>query len=256
MKPHMYSTSIAAIIIAAGSTTAAHANSWTLTYELPGIQSSSATFFSSGVETFDSRTVGTSQSFSSNFGGTSYTGSYAGVQIKAADQYGGAGGTGRYAVNFTGAVTVLTLNQDVNYFGYWLSALDAGNVVTFFDGTTQVGQFNAGTVFGSAVTGNSSYYGNPNSPFLGFNSVEPYAFVNFYATGSADKFNKIIFSETQANSGYESDNHTIGIYKDISGIPVVPEPSSWLLFLSGALVLGLRGSIKRAVVSRQIANHS
>lgn len=240
MKPNAFSNGIAAIILGTVPASNAIANSWTLTYELPGLQSTTATFFSSGTETFDSRQVGQDQTFASTFGGISYSGSYSGVQITSADQYGGADGSGRYAVNFTGAQTVLTLNQDVNYFGYWLSALDGGNVVTFYDGTTRVGQFNAGNVFGSAVTGNSSYYGNPNPQFLGHNSGEPYAFVNFYATGNGDKFNRVVFSEAQANSGYETDNHTVGLYKDISGIPVVPEPQTWVLFAVGALSFSLR----------------
>ena len=64
-----------------------------------------------------------------------------GVQINPADVYGGAGGAGNYAVAFGNTPYTLTLTADpikdpqgINYFGYWLSALDAGNQVAFLQG--------------------------------------------------------------------------------------------------------------------------
>lgn len=213
------------------------ANTWQLTYELPGVQNSSATFFSNGIENFESRNLGTGQTFSSTFGGSTFTGTYSGVQIDSANQFGGAGGTGRFATISLSSYT-LTLSAPVNYFGYWLSSLDPGNVVTFYDGATVVGQFNANTVFGPSVTSNSAYFGNPNPAFRGLDSSEAFAFVNFYATGAGDKFDRIVFTET-TTGGYETDNQTVGIYRTIGGIPVIPEPSSAVLLLAGLLTIGL-----------------
>ncbi len=89
-------------------------------------------------------------SINSTFGGNgAITGVYTpdvgrlSVQINNADQYGGAGGTGQYIVAFGDTPYTLTLTNDtivnpngINYFGYWLSALDAGNQVSFYRGNT------------------------------------------------------------------------------------------------------------------------
>ncbi len=196
---------------------AAHADDFKLNYEAPGVENSTATFSTVGVETFDTLSAGSYSSISATFGNTGITGVYTGpkgVQINPADQYGGAGGTGNYAVAFNANPYTLTLNTQVNYFGYWLSALDSGNVVTFYNNGVQVGQATPDQV--SAVTKlNSAYYGNPNSgKFQGQNSGQPYAFINFYDTTGT--FNEVRFSESPAAGGYESDNQTVGLFTKMS----------------------------------------
>ena len=214
---------LAAALTAAG---VARADTFDLNYEAPGVENSTATFSEVGVETFNNLSAGMQSSFTADFGNTDITGTYSGsngVQINNADQYGGAGGTGKYAAAFNSDPYTLTLNKQVNYFGYWLSALDPGNVVTFYNNGVQVGQVTPDEV--SAVTKlNSAYYGNPNANFNGEDAGEPFAFINFYDTTGT--FNEIRFSEAPAfGGGYESDNQTVGLFtKESTASAVVEAP--------------------------------
>ncbi len=213
-----------------------------ITYENPGVQSTTAGFTVSGTETFNSHSNGAGQTFSTDFGtGGAITGTYSGVQINSADQYGGAGGSGKYAVAFINSPYTLTLAADpiavptgINYFGYWLSALDAGNTVTFYKGTTVVSTLNAAGVL-AATSSKPAYLGNPNAPFTGQNSGQPYVFINFYDLSGT--FDKVVFSEPLAGSGYESDNQTVGYFTTIGGNSV-PEPSAWAMMLAGFGLVG------------------
>ena len=226
----------------------AHADPFTVTYEAAGVQNTTASFDYVGVENFDGLTTGTGESFTTSYGTTAssayqMSGAYSGVHINAADQYGGAGGTGKYAVTFSSAGYTLMLSSTntttgqaapIDYFGFWLSALDAGNQVSFYKGTTLVYSFSPADV--DALLGSqSAYLGNPNAPFKGYNKDQPYVFLNFYDT--AGSFNKIVFSESPADGGYESDNQTVGYYTDQTGT-VVPEPGSVALFGVGVVGLG------------------
>ncbi|MEO6281070.1 PEP-CTERM sorting domain-containing protein [Roseateles sp.] len=221
----------------------AHADSFTQTYELPGLKNTTTTFSGgSGVETFDSRSTGTG-GFVSTFGGSTITGTYsAPVRIDPANQYGSANGVGNHAVTSSSTGYSITLAAPVNYFGYWLSALDTGNVVEFYSGATKVGSLGAAAVLAS-IGDNASYFGNPNGPFAGMNSAQPYAFVNFYDTNGS--FDRIVFREEPSFGGYESDNHTVGMYLDITGVPAVPEPSTYALLAAGLGVLGFAARRRR-----------
>lgn len=223
----------------AGMSTLAMADAFTLTYQNPGVQNTTATFSSSGVENFNSRPAGAGQTFPSTFGGSPFSGTYTGVQILPADIYGGAGGTGMYPVAFGDSPYTVTLASPVNYFGYWLSSMDSHNQVTFYNGVTEVGTFNAGATIAPLLAGNPAYYGNPNPPFLGADPLGLNAFVNFYDTSGF--FDRIVFSQLPGGGGYESDNHTVGLYETIGG-NVVPEPASWGLLLLG--LLGIGGLLK------------
>ncbi|MFT3760463.1 PEP-CTERM sorting domain-containing protein [Thauera sp.] len=165
------------------------------------------------------------------------------MNIRPADQYGGAGGQGSYAVSGLGTTSSysISFDQSLTYFGFWLSALDGGNHVIFYSGGDEVFSFSPVDVL-NLVSGMPDYRGNPNGKFSGQNRSEPYVFLNFFAD-DAYSFDKIVFKQTNG-AGYESDNHTVGIWKEQSGTVVpnsqVPEPSS-LLLLMGAL-LGVAGT--------------
>ncbi len=204
------------------------------------------------------------QSFTTDFGTSGkISGTYSGVEIINADQYGGADGTGQYAVAFgggRGASYSLTLNTPVNYFGYWLSALDKGNVATFYGANNQVlFQFNPQDVLNaiSKSSNPNAYYGNPNAPFKGKDSTEPFVFLNFFDTTGT--FTKVVFSEVgNGTAGYESDNHTVGTYASVgSGTFITltnsaaPEPAAWALMMVGVGGMGaaLRTRRRKAIAA-------
>jgi hypothetical protein len=248
----------------------ASADTFVVTYEgeAAGVQNTTASFSVMGVEGFDSQTAGTfPQSFTTNFGtsgaGSTITGIYnglssQGIQINAANKYGGADGHSNYIVAFRNTPYSLTLSSNVaggvNYFGFWLSALDAGNYVTFYDGDDDAFTFDPQDVLNAvkASPNPSLYYGNPNPLFKGQDSGEPFIFLNFFDTSGS--FDKVVFNEV-GGGGYESDNHTVGHYTtmgdgtvvsldDSSSIrlpPGVPEPSSYVMMLAGFAALGFAG---------------
>jgi hypothetical protein len=212
---------------------AASADTFSLNYEAPGVQNTTATFSVMGVETFDEQPTGF-RTFTTDFGtGGAITGNYANTQINSADLYGAAGGVGNYAVAFSATPYTVSLSADpskdpqgINYFGYWLSALDAGNQVAFYKNGAEVGSLSPAMVLAS-VGSNSAYFGNPTANFLGQDGGEPFVFVNFYdLTGT---FDQVRFSET-TGGGYESDNHTVGFFTQMGG---VPEPATWGMMLMG-----------------------
>lgn len=197
---------------------------WLLTYEAPGAGATTSTLSGGGVETFNARATGTS-TFSSNFGGSSITGTYSSAYVSTEQSFG-FGGTRYVGFNSGPTSYALTLNQGVNYFGYYLAAAEAGNVITFYNGSQQVGQFNIGQLLTTAVAGTPAYF--QWIPSLGWQ--EPFAFVNFHLGGQT--FNRIVFSQVQVG-GHESDNHTIGNYLTVGGVTLVPEPASLALMLAG-----------------------
>jgi PEP-CTERM motif len=244
----------AGLIVAVTVATAAKADTFFLNYEAPGVQNTTATFSVSGVETFNSQPTGVGSGFTTDYGtGGAITGTYSGVngvQINPADVYGGAEGTGNYIVAFGNTPYTLSLTADpikdpqgINYFGYWLSALDAGNQVVFLKNGNEVGALTPADVIAKLGT-NGPYYGNPNAPFQGGDSGEPFAFINFYDLDGT--FDQVVFTENPAVGGYESDNHTVGFFTHVGG---VPEPSTWAMLLLGFAGLGIasyRSSRQRA----------
>jgi hypothetical protein len=166
----------------------AWADSFTVTYLAPGVQT--PTGITTNFETFDEPTF----SGTTNFNGSSITGTYSGpYQIRTADEFGGANGTGNFIATPDGGSYTLTLSQKVNYFGLWFSALDQGNELTFYNGATVVEKFsptNYATLVGNCP--GTAFCGNPNSNFLGQDGSQQFAYLNFFdMTGS---FDTIVFT--------------------------------------------------------------
>ena len=228
--------------------------------ETPGMQTTTATFSAGGVEDFNSRALGTGN-FVTDFGtGGAFTGTYTGVEVRNADQYGGADGTGRYAVTFSQTGYTLDIASTVpggaNYFGYWLSALDRGNSVSFYQGSKLLFVFDPEDVLNAvnSTADPSEYFGNPNPAFLGQNSGEPYVFVNFFNDNG--RFDRIVFAENPQVGGYESDNHTVGRFLTKgtgTNVPitsgVVPEPASWAMLIAGFGLVGAASRRRRGIAT-------
>ncbi|WP_414900129.1 PEPxxWA-CTERM sorting domain-containing protein [Sphingomonas flavalba] len=259
----------AAMMAGSGIAHAALPAGFTVTIEDAGVKSASGAYFGGdinnyGVETFDSLSTGVHSTYASTFGGSPISGTYSNLNVHKADQYGGAGGNNNYAVagiSQTGsyAIDFTTENgESLTYFGYWLSALDPGNVLEFYKkdgsgGFNLLGTFNPTDVIakvGNNASGTNPYYGNPDGTFVGQNKDEPYAFVNFF--NETTGFDRIVFKQTVASAGYESDNHTVGWWKSQGGneVPGVPEPATWAMLIAGfGMIGGAMRSRKRISVS-------
>ncbi len=233
-----------------------------VTYGNAGIQSADSAALCAGTtvcvlgtENFDSRTTANlTGGFTSTFGlsgAQTITGTYSAdataksgsnLVSQPANQYGGAGGTGNYAELFNGSYTInlsATGVPGVNYFGIWVSALDANNQIQFYNGSTLIYTFTPTAMLAAinARANKSAYYGNPTTNYLGQDSGEPFAFVNFFGVGGT--FDKLVISNS-GGTGFESDNHTVG-YRNpntiIGNLFGVPEPGAMLLLPGFLLAL-------------------
>lgn len=150
----------------------------------------------------------------------------------------------------------LSLGQDRNYFGMYWEAGDSKNYVDFYEKGTLVGSMNVASVTSfitSNPSQNSAYYGNPNG---GADSGEPFVYLNFYGQNGTS-FDRIVFRNTDASSGYESDNHSVATLSSgftPSGTMVTtlvsgPEPSSWAAGLAVAAVAGVAAWRRRRAES-------
>ena len=215
------------------------------TYLGAGVQTPAG--ITSNYETFNGITPGTSHSFTTNFNNSAYIGTYTGaVQWTRANVYGGAGGSGTYPETFSSYT--LTLSASANYFGLWFSALDAGNQLSFYQGSTLLYTFTPKDfvrLVGSCP--GSGFCGNPNPSFSGGDNQEQFAYLNFYdQTGG---FNRIVFTELNHLGGFESDNQAVATLSTppfgrvVTSLPEPPVTGAIaLVLIAGGLVYRRRRS--------------
>ncbi len=199
-----------------------------------------------GVEGFDSLKRGKARSFTTDFGtGGRITGRYSGADIVKANRYGGAEGSGQHVETFSATGFTVELATDgvpgVNYFGFWLSALDRGNQLEFWRGSERIFSFGPQQFIDLVAGCPSAFCGNPFAPFAGLNAHEPYAFLNFRL--SSGFFDRVRFFQDRPG-GYESDNHMVGFVQGVSGAPI-PAPATLWLGLAAAAALAAREHIRR-----------
>jgi hypothetical protein len=240
------------LLLLTGFTTPALADNLYVTAENPGVQQSylytnpSAYGASNVVQDNFNYLAPGYYSNGKAFNGNAAIGNYDRVGIQAANQYGGATGKGDYftvAAPFSNAPTTLSFTESQRYFGFWLSALDNNNNLSFYSDSTLVSNFNAQDIlnFISRQPNGKQYFGNPNSNFLGKDKSEPFAYLNFFAdpNNANVKFNRVVFSNKSGGSGFEADNFTIATsYTNTSGkslaVPFEPSATWGIIILIGS----------------------
>ena len=226
----------------------------------PGDQASSIA--GATTEDFNSLATGVQSTPYTSSIGTYQFSSTAHFASLAADQYGGAGGS-RYvslgAQSHSSAPVTLALDTPANYFGFWWSAGDRNNGLSFYYNDSFITRLttadivnllsaNGGTV--TAINGSTyskaGYYGNPNNHL---DANEPFSYVNIFASDTG--FNRIVFDNSGlSSSGFETDNHSVRLsnakpsdtsvfVKSVTATEVVVSPEPVSLSLSGLGALGL-----------------
>jgi hypothetical protein len=223
-----------------------------INYENPGVQNTTAGFDIVGVERFEDQPTGAAANFVTDFGTMgAIVATYAGGRIDPANVFGSAGGVGNHIVTFANLTPIevtftTTLETGLNYFGYWLSALDGGNRIDFYDGADLLGTITPGIV--SAALGacpGGQWCGNPTAPFLGAVPDEQFAFLNVYFTEGMT-YDRIRFYQV-GGGGYESDNHTVGYFIRKGG--VIPEPATWAMMIAGFGLVGFAARRRAAATA-------
>ena len=178
---------------------------------------------------FDSQSTGTN-GFAKSNGNTTYTYS-SDLEIKNANQWGGAGGSKFITQEAIQSIRSynISINEDQKYFGFWWSAGDPYNKITFKKDGAIVAEFKTqdlvNFINSSGVDNTGDYYGNPSFDGDGGHQNEPYSFVNiFFKQGSYDEI--VVATLTEGGAAFESDNHTFSTEdEDIIGI-VLPDATT------------------------------
>jgi hypothetical protein len=157
-------------------------------------------------------------SFTSTNGSTTY--SYSNdLEVKAANQWGGANGSKFITQAELKSIRSykINVNKDQKYFGFWWSAGDAYNKITFKNNGKIIAVFKTADLVDFINEADSinapDYYGNPayNGADTG-HLEEPFSYVNVFF--NEDSYDEIVVSSmTEGGSAFESDNHTFSPIK-------------------------------------------
>jgi len=188
------------------------------------------------------------------------------LMVHASDNYGGAN-TSNYAVfgaqNSSSAPVTLNVGSPQKYFGFWWSAGDSRNGLSFYLAGVLLARFSTADLVTiltpstvTAIDGTSYarnlYYGKP--PARTNNAGEPYAYVMFVMDNTM--YDRIVFDNSGlSNSGFEMDNMAIlnqtvtvpvksVFVKSVSSAVETPEPGTVGLAAAGLAGLAIlrRGS--------------
>ncbi|MEL6930081.1 MAG: Ig-like domain-containing protein [Cyanobacteria bacterium J06600_6] len=181
------------------------------------------------VVDFNSQSNGT-DGFVKSHNNTTYTYS-SDLEIKNANQWGGSEGSKFITQERLESIRSykIEVNEDQKYFGFWWSAGDPHNKITFKKDGVNVAEFKTrdlvNFINSSDVTNTANYYGNPSWSESGGHENEPFSFVNiFFKQGSYDEI--IVATLTEGGAAFESDNHTFSAEDlDIQG-EVLPDATT------------------------------
>ncbi len=189
----------------------------TVSIEAPTVQTSQlpnpSNYF---VVDFNNQSTGTA-GFSETNNGTTYTyGSD--LDIQNANQWGGAEGSKFITQERKTSIRSynIKVDQKQKYFGFWWSAGDPYNQITFKNNGNDVAVFKTQDLVdfiqSAGVADTQAYYGNPAYSGGGGHQNEPFSFVNVF-------FNDLEYDEivvatlTEGGAAFESDNHTFSATK-------------------------------------------
>lgn len=186
--------------------------------------------------------------------GTAITGTYSGaISRDTNSSYGGAYGTEPYPSARGTSQYTLSLSTigipGINYFGVWITAMDASNKLTLFSNGTAIFNFISSDLRAAinALANPGGYFGHPDN---GRDSQEPFAYVNIFDT---DGFFDAVSFTNNGGSNFESSNHAAGYFNppNVNGTTVtittntvqsVAEPAALALLTWGA---GLCAAVQR-----------
>lgn len=251
----------AALLSAAALPGIASAASLNIYISAPGDQS---TYIAGATtETFNSLPLGLESTPYVSPVGTYQFSSSSHFAVLSADQYGGASGSQYVALgaqSHSSTPVTLALNKPADYFGFWWSAGDPNNGLSFYANRTLLARLTTADIITllnsssngmvTAVNGSTyktnSYYGNPNS---GYDASEPFAYVHIFAQGVA--FNKVVFDNSGTTAtGFESDNQSVFsgaaqpngssvFVESVRANELVPEPVSFMLTGLGLVAIAM-----------------
>ncbi|MBK1883384.1 PEP-CTERM sorting domain-containing protein [Luteolibacter pohnpeiensis] len=205
------------------------------------------------TETFSNASIGTLTTYRSNALGGTYTSVQGTSYFQVNNRYGASNGGTQFAVK-GGAITSLTLDEEVSYFGFYFTAGDIYNSIDLYSGDTLLMAFSTETLIDyiprtagttvTAIDGNTyntiDYYGQP---VTNLNGNEPYAYIHFFATDGTTIDRIDFHQEVNTNTSvFENDNHsTLVVAPTVPGsfVYLIPEPSSLILSSLG-LLFGVR----------------
>ena len=211
------------------SFTATSAQAFTVTIEDPTVQSYPITNDVFIVD-FNNQTLG-NNGFNLSNSNISYTYSNE-LAITESSEWGGANSS-QFITNSTleGSYNI-SINQKQKYFGFWWSAGDPYNKITFKNNGNVVAVLQTEDIVNHInniddVALQSAYKGNPNGGNTQWSLEENYAFVNVFFNNNGEAYDEIVVeimpNDTEAR--FESDNHTFSVAEQaISGTLVIDVP--------------------------------